>query len=323
MKKVLVTGAAGFVGSSLVDRLLDSGTVHVVGVDSFSDYYSRAAKERNLLAARDHANFEFIEADLAVADVASLVDSASFVFHQAGQPGVRASWGSDFGQYLVANIDATQRLLEAAVGSTTLERLIYASSSSVYGAAESYPTSETVLPQPRSPYGVTKLAAEHLCGLYAHGHGVPTVSLRYFTVFGPRQRPDMAFRRFCEAVVAGSRIDIYGDGTQVRDFTYVDDVVEANVLCAEGEVDLRPGSVFNVAGGGQTTIREVLRVLAELAGKDLDVSFSETVVGDVLRTAGDGSRFTLATGWLPKVGLVEGLERELEWVADVARPAGG
>src|SRR5690348_10456976 len=268
----VVTGAAGFIGSQLAKRLLADGH-DVVGIDAFTPFYPRALKLANihgLLAARC---FRLVEADLAHADLAPLLADAEWVFHLAAQAGVRSSWGGEFATYTACNITATQRLLEAAVRAPRLRRLVYASSSSVYGDAAVLPVTEDAPTRPLSPYGVTKLAAEHLCTLYARNFGVPTVSLRYFTVYGPGQRPDMAFDRFIRAALAGRPIQVFGSGEQVRDFTYVDDVVAANLLAATG--DVRPGSVFNVSGGSSTTVNQVLDVLAGIAGGPLAVERAE------------------------------------------------
>ena len=241
---VMVTGVAGFVGSALARRLLADGE-QVVGVDALTDYYDPALKKANL-ATIPQEGFTFVEGDLNALDLDALLDGVVVVFHEAGQPGVRASWGDDFATYVNANVLATQRLLEAARRAPALRRLVYASSSSVYGNALAYPTTEDDLPRPHSPYGVTKLAGEHLCTLYARNFDVPTVSLRYFTVYGPGQRPDMAFTVFIRAAQAGRPMEVFGSGQQVRDFTFVDDVVDANLRAAVG--DVAPGSVFNVSG---------------------------------------------------------------------------
>jgi len=233
------------------------------------------------------------------------------VFHLAGQPGVRSSWGTEFSNYTRCNIDATQRLLEASRDSVSLRRLVYASSSSIYGNAERYPVREIDLPRPFSPYGVTKLAAEHLCGLYAASFNVPTVSLRYFTVYGPGQRPDMAFTRFAKAAVRGDEISIFGSGEQVRDFTYVDDVVEANVLAATREVP--PGTVLNVAGGSHASINEVVQVFEDLVGETLAVKHGDAVAGDVRRTGGDTAAVRKLLGWQPTVNLREGIAKQFSW----------
>lgn len=307
--KALVTGAAGFVGSNIAKRLLSDG-YEVVGIDSLTDYYDPKIKYANLRTI-ESPQFEFIEADLNVVDLTSSLDGVDFVFHQAGQPGVRKSWGSDFRIYTDANINATQRLLEWAKTARNLKRFVYASSSSVYGEAESYPTLETHRPQPVSPYGVTKLAAEHLCSLYAANFAVPTVSLRYFTVYGPGQRPDMAFTRFVRSAVVGTAIEIYGDGNQVRDFTFVDDIVEANLKAAV--VPSEPGSVFNVAGGSNVSVNEVLGILGQLNRIPLQVTYVQAVAGDVRRTAGSIDKISSILGWKPSIDLPTGLERHLSW----------
>jgi nucleoside-diphosphate-sugar epimerase len=307
----LVTGAAGFIGSHLTTRLCAEGH-DVIGIDSFTDYYDVALKHDNA-DAEIGAGVDFIEGDLNELDLTSILDGIDVIFHLAGQPGVRASWGREFGTYTYCNIAATQRLLEACRGSSTLRRLVYASSSSVYGNAERYPTNERDRPQPVSPYGVTKLAAEHLCCLYAASFDVPAVSLRYFTVYGPGQRPDMAFTRFAMAAVNGDPITIYGSGDQVRDFTYVDDVVEANLLAAERSC--AAGSVLNVAGGTHTSVNEVLRVFEDLTGAALPVTRVNPVAGDVHRTGGDTAVIRTTLGWSPRVELREGIARQLDWAA--------
>jgi UDP-glucuronate 4-epimerase len=315
--RVLVTGVAGFVGSNLARAALAAGH-EVVGVDCLTDYYERHLKERNL-ATIPQDGFTFVREDLNETDLDRLLDGIDWVFHQAGQPGVRMSWGRDFGIYVRQNISATQLLLEAAQRSTTLRRLVYASSSSVYGNAETYPTRESDRPQPVSPYGVTKLAAEHLCSLYASNFGVPTVSLRYFTVYGPGQRTDMAFTRFVRAAILDEEITIFGDGKQVRDFTFIDDIVAANLLAAASDVPA--GSVFNVAGGSSVTVNETLDTLAGLAGHPLRISYIDRVAGDVIRTGGSTEKIAAALGWRPEVDIEEGLARHLAWGRQVFTPA--
>ncbi|WP_022878269.1 NAD-dependent epimerase/dehydratase family protein [Microbacterium sp. B19] len=307
--KALITGVAGFVGHTLAKRLLSEGH-EVVGIDAITDYYDVSIKRANL-ASIPAEGFRFVEADLNDADLESLLDGVQWIFHQAGQPGVRKSWGSDFGIYTLANINATQRLLEAARNTPSLERFVYASSSSVYGNAERYPTEETDRPQPMSPYGVSKLAAEHLCSLYAENFGVPTVSLRYFTVYGPGQRTDMAFTRFLRAIVTGDTITIYGTGEQVRDFTFVHDVVDANVRAAS--IESTPGSVFNVAGGTSISVNGVLELLREICSEPVNVEYREPVAGDVFRTGGSTERITDALQWAPKFTLEEGLREQYRW----------
>jgi nucleoside-diphosphate-sugar epimerase len=297
----LVTGAAGFVGSHLCEALLDHGD-QVVAVDCFTDYYGRADKEEeNLAPLRARPGFTFVEADLSTAPIAPLLADVDRVFHIAGQPGVRTSWGPDFGDYLRHNVAATQRLLEACKG-RALDKLVYSSSSSVYGDAESHPTPESLRPQPISPYGVTKLAAEHLCETYRKSFGVPTVSLRLFTVYGPRQRPDMAFSRLVRAALAGEPFEVYGDGRQTRDFTYVADVVRA----MRDAADSTWCGVANIGGGSRTSLNKVLDIVGELCG-DLRVIRRPRAVGDVRDTAADISTAEAAFGYRPRTSLREGL----------------
>jgi nucleoside-diphosphate-sugar epimerase len=309
--KALVTGAAGFIGSTLCDTLLAAGD-DVVGIDCFIDYYPREFKERNLAAARAHPRFCFVEASLVDAPLADLLRGVDVVYHQAAQAGVRASWGDEFRIYSDNNVFATQRLLEAC-RSASLEKFVYASSSSVYGDTDDLPMRETSRPQPVSPYGVTKLAAEHLTWLYWRNYGLPTVSLRYFTVYGPRQRPDMAFHRFIKAVLTGDRIRLFGDGAQSRDFTYVDDIVAANIAAAKSDA---AGGVFNVGGGSRTTVNEVIDEIGRIVDREPVVENLEVQKGDVRHTAADTSRAREAFGYAPRVPLKMGLEREVAWVRD-------
>jgi UDP-glucuronate 4-epimerase len=310
---VLVTGVAGFIGSNLAERLVSDGH-EVVGIDNFSDYYNHEMKESNLSRLADADNFTLLEEDLNKADLGALLDGVEVVYHQAGQPGVRRSWGTDFAHYVDANISATQRLLEAVRHSApSLKRFVYASSSSVYGNAERYPTQESDRPQPRSPYGVTKLAGEHLVNLYAANFGVPSISLRYFTVYGPRQRPDMAFNRFISLARRGRPLPVHGDGSQIREFTYVDDIVEANVRA--GVASVEPGTVVNLSGGTSTSLNEVLDLLEEIHGEPLQVDRGEPALGDVFRTGGSTERAKAVLGWEPRVGIEKGLALEYEWLA--------
>jgi UDP-glucuronate 4-epimerase len=305
----LVTGVAGFIGSHVAEALLLQGN-SVIGVDSFTDYYARPIKEHNLSRLSTFSNFRLVEADLRTADLAALINGTSVVLHQAGQPGVRMSWGDQFVDYVSQNIAATQRLLEAA-RRAEVQRFVYASSSSVYGNAESFPTTEATLPKPFSPYGVTKLAAEHLCTVYAENWGLPTVSLRYFTVYGPRQRPDMAFHRFIGAALHGREIEVYGSGEQRRDFTYVGDVVRANLLAAQRP--LPPGSILNIAGGSHATVNTVLKLIADLVGDEVRIRHVEQKLGDVEETGADCSLSRLLLGWSPTVQLSDGLANQIRW----------
>jgi nucleoside-diphosphate-sugar epimerase len=306
----LVTGAAGFIGSHLCERLLERGH-QVIGLDAFTEYYPRPLKEANLTLLRGHPGFRLVEADLTCADLAALVGEADFVLHQAGQPGVRPSWGTHFEEYVTRNILATQRLLEAARGSKRLRRVVFASSSSVYGQARELPLREESLPQPYSPYGVTKLAAEHLCQLYHQNYGVPTVALRYFTVYGPRQRPDMGFHRFIQAALADRPIPVYGDGEQTRDFTYVADAVEANLLALSAPV---AGGLFNIGGGSRVSVNEILRTLEEVLGAAVRREGQPEQPGDVRHTWADTTRARELLGFTPRVSLRTGLGHQVAWL---------
>ena len=307
MAHALVTGAAGFIGSTLTDRLLADG-VRVTGVDAFTDYYDVSLKRRNIAAALAHQGFQLLELDLGTADLAPLPE-VDVVFHNAAQPGVRASWGREFAAYTQHNVLATQRLLERYKRSK-LERIIYASSSSIYGDAESYPTSEAMLPRPFSPYGVTKLAGEHLVMLYGRNFGTPVAALRYFTVYGPRQRPDMAFHRFCRAMLANEPITVYGDGLQSRDFTFVADAVEANVRAWKRAA---PQGVYNVGGGSQVTVLEAIALLEKSLGRKARVNLEPRPAGDPLRTRADATRLATDLGYATKVGIADGLAAQADW----------
>ena len=303
----LVTGAAGFIGSHLVERLLADG-VRVTGVDCFTDYYPEPLKRANVAAALADPRFSLLEIDLGAADLAVLPD-VDVVFHQSAQAGVRASWGSDFAVYTHHNVLATQRLLER-YKDTRLERFVYASSSSVYGDAERFPTAESLLPRPFSPYGVSKLAGEHLVLLYGRNFGVPVAALRYFTVYGPRQRPDMAFHRFSKALLTGGTIVVYGDGKQSRDFTYIDDAVEANVRAWKQSA---PQGVYNVGGGSQVDVLESIAILERALGRPAHTRHEPRPPGDPLRTRADASRIRADLGFAPSVPIERGLAAEAEW----------
>lgn len=307
----LVTGAAGFIGSHLTAALLARGA-RVTGIDCFTDYYPRTIKEANLAVNTPHANFRFIETAIADADLTALLDGVTHVFHLAAQAGVRKSWGRDFQIYTVNNVDASQILLEACVG-RPIEKLVYASSSSVYGDSAAIPMTERALPQPVSPYGVTKLAAEQLCHLYAVNHGVPTAAMRYFTVFGPRQRPDMAFHRFIRAALQDQPITLYGDGEQTRDFTYVEDAVAATIAAGDHG---RPGAVYNIGGGSRVSMNEVIELIARATGKRIDVRREPTQKGDMRDTFADTSAARADLGWAPKTSLADGISAEVRWLQE-------
>ncbi len=309
--KCLVTGAAGFIGSHLAERLLKDGH-SVLGVDAFTDYYARALKEGNLQRLQANPSFTFLEADLNTTDLPALIGESEWIFHQAGQAGVRASWGQDFALYTAANITATQRLLEAATRAPNLQRFVYASSSSIYGNARALPVTEETLPQPVSPYGVTKLAGEHLCMLYWHNYRVPTVMLRYFTVYGPRQRPDMAFHKFLKALLLDAEFTVYDDGYQTRDYTYVADIVEANIQAAQAPD--AAGHVFNIAGGSRVHLREVIETMEALMGKPARIHYEPPALGDVRDTFADTTLAQRILGYAPRVSLREGLAAEIAFL---------
>jgi len=308
----LVTGGAGFIGSHLCRRLLAEGH-DVVGVDSFTDYYPRWLKEANLKPLLSHPCFSFQESDLNTMDLASALRHVNYIFHQAAQPGVRLSWGKSFGMYVENNISATQRLLEAAKEQGSLQRFVYASSSSIYGNAPELPLHEETRPRPFSPYGVTKLAAEHLCLLYHENYGLPVVALRYFTVYGPGQRPDMAFHRFIQAILSGKELQVFGDGEQTRDFTHVADAVEANLLALKEGVN---GHVFNIGGGSRITVNEALRLLEGLTGLKARVRYQEAERGEMRHTYADIRLASEILGFHPHVSLEEGLKEQVAWVKE-------
>ncbi len=320
---VVVTGCAGFIGSHISEALLSLGC-KVTGVDSLTDYYDPAQKRDNLSGFVDHPDFTFRHEDLNDLDATELLAGARACFHLAAQAGVRASWGQEFTNYLDWNVLATQRLLEACRTDAVrggLHRLVYSSSSSVYGDQPRYPVTEDDLPMPRSPYGVSKLAAEHLCVLYGANYEVPTTSLRYFTVYGPRQRPDMAFRIYLEDALDGRQFTVYGDGQQTRDFTFVSDAVRANLLAVAAP---NMAEVFNVGGGARISLRDSLAMLdghlADVTGGAAPaVVFEDTAKGDVRHTYADRSRVEERIGYAPMVPLEDGLLREVQWTVDRRR----
>ena len=306
--RVVVTGAAGFIGSHLSERLLAAGH-EVVGIDSFADYYEKARKEQNLETSRSNDRFHFAAADLVDADLDPLLDGAAVVYHLAGQPGVRPSWGNLFDRYVRDNVIATQRLLEA-LKEVPIKRFVFAGSSSVYGDAERFPTKETALPRPVSPYGVTKLAAEHLTLLYTRNFGIPAVSVRYFTVYGPRQRPDMAFSRFMQAMTAGEDIEVFGDGEQTREFTYVSDAVDGTIKASTADV---VGEIFNLGGGSRVTVNKVLSTLEEISRLSIRRQNLPAAPGDPRHTGASINLARERLGWEPRVSLAEGLAKQWEW----------
>ena len=313
MSKYVVTGAAGFLGSHVAEALNTAGD-EVVAIDIFTDYYDPALKEANA------AELDVLRVDLAEDALADAVANVDGVFHLAGQPGVRASFGESFELYVRRNVLATQRLFEAAAEADV--RVVWASSSSVYGEAETYPTSEDVVPRPVSPYGITKLACEHLARAYERAFGLEVVTLRYFTLYGPRQRPDMAFSKLISALLEDRVFELYGDGSASRSFTYVADGVAATTASMRGA---EPGSVFNVGGGSEATMRDVIRLLDDAAGRRLRVARRPRQAGDVGRTNADIRRISANLGWEPRVSLHEGLIAQLEWARSIwtSAPASG
>ncbi len=307
--KCLVTGAAGFIGSHICERLIKEGR-SVIGIDNFMDYYSRSLKESNISGLQSDPNFEFIEKSILDCDLIRLLENVDAVFHQSAQAGIRASWGSSFRIYSDNNILATQMLLEAAKKSP-VKKFVYASSSSVYGDTTDLPMRESSVTRPVSPYGVSKIAAEHLCYLYYKNFGVPTVSLRYFTVYGPRQRPDMAFHRFFKWILEGKPLQMYGDGEQSRDFTHISDIIEANWLAFQKG---KPGEVFNIGGGSRITMNQVISIMEEITGSAATVDYQQVQKGDVRHTSADMTKARKELGYNPKVSIREGLETEHEWI---------
>jgi nucleoside-diphosphate-sugar epimerase len=311
MTKIIVTGAAGFIGSHLAETLLRQGE-EVIGIDEFNDYYDPIFKRKNVANLQVFPNFSLIEGDIQFLDWQIILQDVEIIYHQAAQAGVRASWGKGFRAYTERNINATQVLLEAAKDAKNLKRLVFASTSSVYGDAETLPTHEEILPRPVSPYGITKLAAERLCGVYHKNFSVPFVSLRYFTVYGPRQRPDMAFHKFYKAVLEDEAIPVYGDGQQTRDFTFVSDAVAANLAAAS--VPQAVGEIFNIGGGSRVVLAEVLDTMSEIVGKPIKRNHIEKAMGDARHTAADVSKAREILNYQPKVSLREGLTQEWHWV---------
>jgi UDP-glucose 4-epimerase len=303
----LVTGCAGFLGSHLCEALLQGGH-EVIGVDCFTDYYPRALKEANAAGIKRAPGFRMVEADLAVAPLNRLLDGVEVVFHLAAQPGVRASFGQGLEANVRHNVQATQRLLEAAAG-RELAGFVYASSSSVYGNQEVYPVREEAPVRPVSPYGATKVITEQLANAFWQSHGVPVVGMRYFTVYGPRQRPDMAFSRFLEQALTGRPLRVFGDGRQVREFTYVADVVRATMAAAR---DGERGSVYNVGGGQPVALLDVIDILEELLDRPLAQEFLASSPGDPRRTEADVTRAARDLGYRPLTPLTAGLAAQLD-----------
>jgi UDP-glucose 4-epimerase len=303
----VVTGVAGFIGSRLAEKLIERN-FHVLGIDSFTDYYPRRVKESNIAGLRRKSGFEMIEDDINSMNLSKVLKSADYTFHLAAQPGVRSSWGTTFSTYVRENVLATQRLLEACK-SAKVTKFVYSSSSSIYGDAEKMPTPEEETPMPISPYGVTKLAGEHLCRLYHRNFGVPVVVLRYFTAYGPGQRPDMAFNRFISRISKNQEVEVYGDGTQSRDFTFVDDITQATVMAVEA----KGGRVFNVGSGRPHSIKEAISLIEGVVGKEAEIRRKESAAGDVSITTADISRIGNELGYEPRISFEDGIRRQVDW----------
>ena len=317
---VLVTGCAGFIGSHLAETLLSEG-YNVIGVDCLTPYYSQKIKQHNLSLLLKDDRFKFVKLDLSTSsidDLVQLVGKVDAVVHEAAQPGVRGSWGFGFEEYVRHNVLATQKLLEACIKAGNIKRFVFASSSSIYGNVREVPIREGVYPRPYSPYGVTKLAAESLCRAYFENYGLPVVMLRYFTVYGPRQRPDMAFHRFIRAMLEGRPIKVYGDGTQMRDFTYVIDVVKATILALEGCKDV-DGEIINIGSGKPVPLIDAIRTIADIIGVEPRIKFVEPQKGDVKTTHADISKANKLLKWSPRTKLREGLEKEVTWLRQVLK----
>ena len=314
---IAITGAAGFIGSHLAESLLGDGH-EVLGIDSFSDYYSRSAKEHNLATALKHDRYRFIELDLAVDDLRDVFKDVEVVYHLAGRPGVRAAM-TQFDQYVSDNLIATHRVLEAVKG-VPLKSFVYAGSSSVYGDAETFPTVETALPAPLSPYGMTKLGGEHMAYIYWRNFGVPAVCVRYFSVYGPRMRPDLMLHRAMRAIVEGTVFEIYGDGEQTRELTYVSDAVAGTILAAQRGINCK---VYNLGGGTSVTVNNVLTLLEEISGLELKRRHVAVQPGDHRRAGASIARARTELGWEPHVTLRQGLEMQWRWFTETQVSAGG
>lgn len=308
--RIVLTGCIGFIGSHLAERLLTEG-FEVFGIDAITNYYDPIIKQRNLDVLRKSSRFHFLEADLLDVDLANVLKDAELLFHLAAQPGVRSSWGQSFSRYVENNITATHRLLEYAKGATTLKKIVYASSSSVYGEPTREQVDEDHPTRPRSPYGVSKLAAEQLCETYRAGYEMPVVSLRLFTVYGPRQRPDMAFHRLISAGLNGEPFPLYGDGSQERDFTYVGDVVEGFVRAG---ISTAEAGIFNIGGGHVVSMNAVIAEVEGLLGRPIARQTLPFQRGDLQRTSADISKAKATLGFMPQVNLRSGLERQIAFM---------
>ncbi|MEB3228592.1 MAG: NAD-dependent epimerase/dehydratase family protein [Synechocystis sp.] len=309
----LVTGVAGFIGSHLAETLLNQGH-HIIGIDELNDYYDRRQKQTNLQLLQQYPHFTFIADSIQNLNWKTLLHNVQIIYHQAAQAGVRASWGQNFKDYTERNLNATQIILEACRETTSLQRLVFASSSSVYGNAETIPTTEQTPTQPVSPYGITKLAAEQLCHLYHHHFGVPITSLRYFTVYGPRQRPDMAFHKFFRATLQNQPITILGDGQQTRNYTYVSDIVVANLAAATSDQAL--GQIINIGGNACVSLETILNLIEKITQIPLEKNYLPYAVGDAKHTNADITLAAHLLNYRPQIDLETGLTKEWQWIQE-------
>jgi len=310
MKTAINTGVAGFIGSSLAEKLLKDN-FKVIGIDNFTNYYSPHIKEKNIENCLKNTNCSFIHQDLDSLDLSTIFENVEYVFHLSAQPGVRASWGKEFTVYVKNNISVTQKILESLKNNTTLKKFVFASSSSVYGNQSSMMNEDTSLTRPVSPYGVTKLAAENLVNLYFKNYGVPTISLRYFTVYGPKQRPDMAFTRFFYSIIKEQKLTIFGNGEQTRDFTYVDDVVKATMNAATSD---HVGEILNIGGGSVFSLMQITEFMKEITGKELEIDFEKEQKGDVKHTSADISKSENLINYKSNVDIKYGLTQQYEYI---------
>ena len=305
-----MTGVAGFIGSSLAEKLLKEN-FKVVGIDCFTDYYSKNIKKKNLTNCLKNEHFTFIQKNILELDLEPIIKNSQCLFHQAAQPGVRASWGSQFDTYVKDNILVTQKILESAKEVKTLEKIVMASSSSVYGNQEGKMIEESTLTKPISPYGATKLAAENLGNLYAENFDLPVISLRYFTVYGPRQRPDMAFSKFIRSNISNKEIEVFGDGNQIRDFTYISDIVEANILSMNSS---SKSGIFNIGGGSTHSVNQILEMIKNITGNENIIKFKPKQNGDVFKTESDIEKARKNLNYSPKIDIKKGLENQFQWI---------
>ena len=311
MTQVVITGVAGFIGSTLAEKLLHDGH-NVRGIDSFTNYYPPRMKEKNIENCLKHTNFSLIRQDLESSlDLSTIFKNTEYIFHLAAQPGIRASWGKEFAIYVKNNISVTQKILESLKNNTTLKKFVLASSSSVYGNQSNIMNEETSLTRPVSPYGVTKLAAENLANLYFKNYKIPTVSLRYFTVYGPKQRPDMAFTRFFNSIIKDKKLSIFGNGEQTRDFTYVDDIVKATINAATSD---SVGEIFNVGGGSVFSLSQIIEFMKEITEKEFEIDFNAEQKGDVKHTSADISKAEKLINYKPNTDIKYGLTQQYEYI---------